>query len=87
MIQAEDDTEPDRRKSYAGLLPPSTEFPTLVEKNEENLTVRYVVYTCKKKHESPSCFFPVVVFRFLKKERNCLQYVVANQLHKVQRVI
>ena len=40
MELADEDTEPDRRKSYAGLLPPSKEFPALVEENEENLTVR-----------------------------------------------
>ena len=39
MDFAEEDTEPDRRKSYAGLLPPSKEFPALVEETEENLAV------------------------------------------------
>ena len=40
MELTDEDTEPDRRKSSAGLLPPSKEFPALVEENEENLTVR-----------------------------------------------
>ncbi len=39
LTAMESTEEPDRRKSYTGLLPPSKEFPVLVEVNEDNITV------------------------------------------------